>query len=91
MQQQMQQLQLAMLEAQVQNERAKAQENEVDVGLKQAKTQNELAKAGKLSSEKDNLDIDYLEKESGVDHQKEMEKKATMIGARYWIKMAAAT
>lgn len=74
MQQQMQQLQLQLLEAQVLNERAKGQENMVDVQLKTAKTQNELAKAGKVTSEKDIKDLEFLERESGLDHIKEMDK-----------------
>ena len=74
-QQQMQQLQLEMLQAQVQNEKAKARENEIDYELKAAKTQNEMAKAGKVASEKDMLDQDFLMKDSGVAHQQEMEKK----------------
>lgn len=74
-QQQMQQLQLQMLEAQVQNERAKARENEIDYALKAAKTQNEMAKAGKVSSEKDMLDQKFLMEDAGIGHQQEMEKK----------------
>lgn len=75
LQQQMAQLQLQLLEAQVYNEQAKGKENAVDVDLKKAKTANEMAKAGKTSSEKDNLDYDYLDKESGAAHGREMEKK----------------
>jgi hypothetical protein len=69
------QLRIALLQAQVQNETAKAQENAVDVELKKAKTANELAKAGKTSSEKDQLDLDFVDKESGQSHARDMEKK----------------
>lgn len=68
-------LRIELLKAQVANEQAKAQENQVDVQLKQAKTQNELAKAGKTSSEKDLKDMEFLEKDMGISHQQEMEKK----------------
>ena len=75
MQQQMAQLQLALLEAQVQNEQAKAGENQVDIQLKQAKAQTEMAKARNVESKSDLQDLDFLEKESGVDVQKEIAKK----------------
>ena len=68
-------LEVALLEAQVRNENAKGMENEVDVGLKQAKTQTEIAKGRNLNSKSDQQDLDFLERDSGVDHQKEIEKK----------------
>jgi hypothetical protein len=66
---------MALLEAQVQNERAKAGENEVDIELKTAKTQSELAKARAVGSEADLKDLDFIHKERGVDVEKEMAKK----------------
>jgi hypothetical protein len=68
-------LRIALLEAQVQNERAKAMENQVDVQLKQAKTQSELAKAKVASSEADLKDLSFLERESGQDVRKDLAKK----------------
>lgn len=79
------QLEIALLEAQVANEQAKGDENRVDVDLKSAKTQTELAKARDLNSNADNKDLDFVEKESGVDaarkteeadrkHQQDLEK-----------------
>jgi hypothetical protein len=59
-------LEIALLEAQVFNEAAKGKENEVDVGLKTAKTATEEAKARAMNSGSDNTDLDFLEKESGV-------------------------
>lgn len=70
----MQELQIALLEAQVANERAKGRENEVDVYLKTAKAQTEAAKAKALSSEADLKDLSFLEKESGIEHAKALEK-----------------
>lgn len=58
---QLQQLQLQLLEAQVANERAKAGENEVDKSLKGAKVQTELAKAKNLNSTAEKLDLDFLQ------------------------------
>lgn len=70
-----QELQIALLEAQVANERAKGRENEVDVYLKTAKTHTEVAKAKSLSSESDLKDLSFLEREAGIDHAKELEKR----------------
>lgn len=70
----MQELQVALLEAQVANERAKGRENEVDVYLKTAKAQTEAAKAKALSSDADLKDLSFLERESGIDHAKALEK-----------------
>lgn len=71
---QRQQLENQLLEAQIENEKAKARENAVDVELKSAKTQNELAKAGKLSSEKDAIDLKYVEDATGLTQERELEK-----------------
>ena len=70
-----QQLQMELLKAQIQNEYAKAAENEVDRELKAAKAQSELAKAGKVSSEKDKLDLDYVEQASGLKQERELESQ----------------
>lgn len=75
MEQQERMLQLQLLQAQVENERAKGMENQVDVQLKKAKTANEISKATNLNSKTDMQDLDFLEKESGIDHLKELEKK----------------
>lgn len=78
-------MELALLQAQIDNETAKAQENYVDVGLKQAKTATEQAKSRGLHSKADKDDLDFVEKESGVsraheermaeeNHRRNMEK-----------------
>jgi hypothetical protein len=76
MQQQKAQLELQLLQAQIANETAKAQENQVDVGLKQAKTVTEQAKARGMDSKSDLDDLDFVNKESGVaDANKEEQMK----------------
>ena len=82
MQEQMAQLQLERLQlenqklkAEIEERNSRALENQVDVELKQAKTQNELAKAGKLTSEKDLADQEFIRREFGVDHQQKMQEK----------------
>lgn len=69
-------LQLQLLRAQIANEEAKAQENTVDVDLKQAKTQTERAKARNLHSKSDNDDLTFVERESGVDHARSQQDAA---------------
>jgi len=68
-------LEVALLEAQVFNETSKGQENAVDVDLKKAKTQTEIGKARNLNSESDQKDLDFLEQESGLTRQHDMNIK----------------
>ena len=70
---QKQQLDIALLQAQVQNESAKGQENMVDVQLKSAKTETELAKARQMQSGADLSDLDFVERESGVKEARDMD------------------
>jgi hypothetical protein len=67
------QLEMALLQAQVQNETAKGQENAVDVELKTAKTETERAKARSMHSGSDLSDLDFVEKESGVKDMRDMD------------------
>lgn len=69
------QLEIALLEAQVFNERAKAEENSVDVELKPAKTETERAKTRQLHSESDKKDLDFLEQKEGISHNRELDKQ----------------
>jgi hypothetical protein len=70
-------LEVALLEAQVANEAAKAKENEVDVALKTAKTETEQAKARSMHSDSDNKDLDFVEKESGVASARDLQTADT--------------
>ena len=73
-QMQMQQMQLEMekLKAEIADKYARAGENEVDKMVKQAKAQVEMAKARKLGSEADGMDLDFLMKNEGVDQENKM-------------------
>ena len=71
------QLEMQLLQAQIANESAKAQENAVDVEYKKAKTQTELAKSRNLNSKSDLDDLNFVEQESGVNRQHEQDLKAT--------------
>lgn len=61
-------LEVALLEAKVGNERAKAEENRVDALLKAAKTRN-------LDSKSDIDDLDFVSKQSGEDFAREIQSK----------------
>ena len=74
-------LEVELLKAQIQNEYAKAQENAMDIELKAAKAENERAKAGKTISEKDTLDLNFVEQASGLKQERELEKDA--LGHQY--------
>lgn len=87
MQQQIQQLQMQLLQAQVANEQAKAMENEADVALKKAKTENEMAKAGKTSSEKDRIDLDYINEANGYSHNRDLQKLREQQQGQYDIEL----
>ena len=67
------QLEVALLEAQVANESAKAKENEVDVHLRKAKAATEQAKARSMHSGADMADLDFVDKESGARDMREMD------------------
>lgn len=71
MQQAIAQKQLELLDAQIANEKAKAGENAVDIGLKKAKTVTEQAKARDLNSDADSKDLTFLNDESGLSRQHE--------------------
>ena len=75
MQMKMQELQIAKLEAEIANERAKGMENQVDVALKQAKTQTEIAKAKDLNEGADLKSQQFLDNDAGVSHSRDMEKQ----------------
>jgi hypothetical protein len=68
-------LEIALLEAQIANEQAKGMENAVDVELKKAKTANELANVRLVNEDTDLKALQFLEKSSGADHLKEIEKQ----------------
>ena len=79
--QEMAQLQNDMLKAQIFNEQAKGKENEVDVQLKSAKTQNELSKAKLNTSISDKNDLDYVEQATGLQQSRELEQQ--LLGLQY--------
>lgn len=68
-------LELDKLRSEIEERRSRAVENAVDVEFKQARTQNELAKAGKTLSEKDLNDMKFIRQDMGLDHKENLESK----------------
>ena len=69
----LQELQIEMLEAQIENERAKGGRAEVDSDLKRAKTDVERAKAENIASNTDKTDLDYLQQYYGIQDKSKQE------------------
>lgn len=86
-----QELEIALLEAKVQNERAKGAENAVDVELKKAKTATEISKSRSIDSDSDLKDLEFIDKESGQSHARDMEKISTDIHGKIAGKQLDAT
>ncbi len=76
---QMKQLQMQMLQAQVQNEMAKGIENQIDGELKKAKISIEMAKAKVNNSKADLDDLTFLERDGGMDQAKQLELQQVKI------------
>lgn len=72
MQLQQMQLELQKLQAEIADKMARAGENQIDAELKKQKVQVEAAKARKLGSEADGMDLDFLMKNDGVDQANKM-------------------
>ena len=91
----MQQMMLEMekLKAEIADKYARAGENEIDAEVKKAKAQVEMAKARKLGSEADTMDLDFMMKDQGIDQMKEMQKHQNaldMMNARHEMDMQKA-
>jgi len=63
-----------LLEANIADKYARAKENEIDANLKTQKVNVEAAKARKLVSEADKLDLDFLKADEGIGAYEEMQK-----------------
>lgn len=76
------QLEIEMMHAEIRDRNARAGENEIDAQVKLAKMETERAKARKLASESDKIDLDFLMKNDGVDRQTEQEKELAARSAK---------
>lgn len=86
MQQQMQQLEIQLLQAKIKNEMSQAMENQAEAMLDQAKALTEQAKARQLTSDADQKDLSYVEQESGVTQERELEQRQAQAAANMQLK-----
>ena len=75
------QLEIELLKAKIANEQAKANENIVDMQLKSARAENERAKAGKIASETDKINLDFVEQSSGIQQERKLEQQ--LMGTKF--------
>jgi hypothetical protein len=68
------QLELAKLQAEIQEIQTRASENQAEAQREQANAQKMLADAKLAESKADAIDLKYVEDETGVSHQREIEK-----------------
>ena len=69
------QLENELIRADITDKYARAEENKIDAQRKMAETQLKLSQARKLDSEADMKDLEFIEKDEGITHSREMEKK----------------
>lgn len=87
MQQQMQQLQIQKLAAEIEELRSSAFENQAGGTLDQAKAQVEMVKARNIDSDTDLKNLDYVEQESGVKQERDLQKMRTQAEAQTKMKV----
>jgi len=71
--QKMQELEIAKIEAEIADLRAKTQKTLADAGLAEAKAGTEQAKQGQLKSDTDLNNLDFVEQESGVKQERALQ------------------
>lgn len=67
-------LEIQLLEAQVENEKAKAIQLQASAQLDTAKAGTEQVKQGQIKSETDLMNLDFIEQESGVKQERDLQK-----------------
>lgn len=73
MQQRIQELQIQLLEAQLENERAQAMDRQAAAQLKMAQAGTAEAKTGNLNADTDKKNLDFVEQESGVSQERQLQ------------------
>lgn len=88
MQERIQQLEIAKLEAEVNKLLAETMKLNTGANLDQAKAGTEAAKAENLSAQTDLTNLDFVEQESGVKQERELQKQGEQARAQTDLKMA---
>lgn len=86
----LQELEIAKLEAEIQAIHAETQRNMTQAQLDQAKVGTEVAKADNLAAETDRVNLDYVEQESGVHQERDLEKQGAQAKAQAGMKVVEA-
>ena len=81
------QLEVELLNAQIANERAKAMSYQASAQLDQAKVGTEQAQAREIHSNSDLKDLDYVEQESGVKQERDLQKQRQQAEANTRMKV----
>lgn len=80
-------LRIALLEAQVATEQARGQREAADAGLRTAKGNTEAAKAGNLKSDTDLKNLNFVEQESGVKQERDLQKSGEQARSQSQLKL----
>lgn len=80
-------LEVALLEAQVQETQAKAMKLQADAQLSGAKMGTEGAKQGQLKSDTDLKNLDFVEQESGVKQERDLQKQGEQARSQAQLKV----
>lgn len=86
-QQKMQELEIAKLEAEIAEVQAKTQSLLAGAGLASAKSNTEVAKAENLSSDTDKKNLDFVEQETGVTQERDLQKQGAQAQAQGKLKL----
>lgn len=86
-QQRIQELELAKLEAEVMELQAKAMKLQADAQLADAKIGTEGAKTANLNSDTDQKNLDFVEQESGVKQERDLQKQGEQARAQLQLKV----
>lgn len=85
--QQKAQMELMLLQAQIATEQAKAAHYAAGAGLQQQKVGTEAAKAAHLTSDKDLKDLNFVEQESGVTQERNLQSQSAQAEAQTKLKL----
>ena len=89
--QQKAQLEIQLLQAQIAAEQAKAQTGLTNAQLDQARTATEQARTRNLNSDSDLKDLEYVEQESGVTQERDLQKQRQQAEANTQMKVIEQT
>lgn len=77
---------VAKIEADAREANARAMGLEAEIAMKQAKTESERAKALETKAKADKTDLDFVEQETGVTHERELEKERVKLEGQIKLK-----